>query len=91
MRSASTPRIEHEKQVDGVQELKHSDIAAVIHVGGAPIPLFADIAADSGIHFLPIELNQVLAQTYLPDQFTHDNYPLLVPPGRRYRRSPSAT
>ena len=74
-------KIEHEKQVTGVQELKHGDIAAVIHVGGAPIPLFADITADSGIHFLPVALNQTLAQTYLPDQFTHDMYPLLVPTG----------
>ena len=37
-------KVEHEKQVTGVQELKHGDIAAIIHVGGAPIPLFADIA-----------------------------------------------
>ena len=84
-------KVEHEKQVTGVQELKHGDIAAVIHVGGAPIPLFADISADSGIHFLPIELNQALAQTYLPDQFTHDNYPLLVPAGTQCRPSPWAT
>jgi len=75
------PKVEHEKQVTGVQELKHGDIAAVIHVGGAPIPLFSDISADSGIHLLPIELNQTLAQTYLPDQFTHDSYPLLIPAG----------
>jgi TRAP transporter TAXI family solute receptor len=72
-------KVEHEKQVTGVQELKRGDIAAIIHVGGAPIPLFADIPADSGIHFLPLTLNQTLAQTYLPDRFTHDNYPLLVP------------
>jgi TRAP transporter TAXI family solute receptor len=39
------PKVEHEKQVTGVQELKHGDIAAVIHVGGAPIPLFSDISA----------------------------------------------
>lgn len=72
-------KVEHEKQVTGLQELKRGDIAAIIHVGGAPIPLFADVAADSGIHFLPIALNQTLIQTYLPDQFTHDTYPLLVP------------
>jgi TRAP transporter TAXI family solute receptor len=72
-------RVEHEKQVNGLQELKHGDIAAIIHVGGAPIPLFADVSTDSGIHFLPLELNQALAQTYLPDKFTHDTYPLLVP------------
>jgi TRAP transporter TAXI family solute receptor len=72
-------KVEHEKQVTGIQELKHGDIAAIIHVGGAPIPLFADVSTDSGIHFLPVQLTQVLAQTYLPDQFTHDTYPLLVP------------
>jgi hypothetical protein len=37
------------------------------------------VSADSGIHFLPVALNQTLAQTYLPDQFKHDTYPLLVP------------
>lgn len=74
------PKIEHEKQVTGVQELKHGDIAAVIHVGGAPIPLFADIPADSGLHFLPVPLTPTLAQTYFPDKFTHGTYPQLVPP-----------
>jgi len=72
-------KVEHEKQVTGLQELKHGDIAAIIHVGGAPIPLFADVPTDSGLHFLPLELNQALAQTYLPDKFTHETYPLLVP------------
>ena len=71
--------LEHAKQVTGVQELKQGDIAAVIHVGGAPIPLFTDVTADNGIHFLPLTLNPTLAQTYLPDQFTHDTYPALVP------------
>ena len=74
-------RVEHAKQVDGLQELKHGDIAAIIHVGGAPIPLLADVPADSGIHFLPVTPNQELAQTYLPAEFTHDNYPSLVPAG----------
>src|SRR6202012_4600898 len=72
-------KVEHEAQNTGVQELKNGDIAAVIHVGGAPIPLFANISAESGIHFLPLALNQTLAQTYLPDQLTHELYPLLVP------------
>jgi TRAP transporter TAXI family solute receptor len=72
-------KVEHEKQVTGVQELRRGEIAGIIHVGGAPIPLFADVPADSGIHFLPLVLNPTLAQTYLPGQFTHDTYPLLVP------------
>ncbi len=75
-------KLEHEKQVNGVQELEHGDIAAIIHVGGAPIPLFANIPTDSGIHFLPVPIDQaLLSQTYLPAEFTHDEYPSLVPTG----------
>jgi len=73
--------LENAKQIDGLQELKRGEIAAIIHVGGAPVPLLADVPADSGIHFLPVALNQELAQTYLPAEFTHDVYPLLVPAG----------
>jgi uncharacterized protein len=75
-------KLEHEKQVNGVQELEHGTIAAIIHVGGAPIPLFANIPTDSGIHFLPVPIDQaLLSQTYLPAEFTHDEYPSLVPAG----------
>jgi TRAP transporter TAXI family solute receptor len=71
--------VEHEKQITGVEELKRGEIAAIIHVGGAPIPLFTGVSADGGIHFLPVALNQTLAQTYVPDRLTHDIYPSLVP------------
>ena len=74
-------QIEHQKQITGLQELKQGTIAAIIHVGGAPIPLFANVSGDTGIHFLPFPINQVLlSEAYLPDQFTHATYPLLVPP-----------
>ena len=72
-------KVEHEKQVNGVQELKRGEIAGIIHVGGAPIPLLADVSGDSGLHFLPVTLNQSLGQIYLPDHLTHENYPQLVP------------
>lgn len=71
-------KVEHDKQINGIQKLKNGEIAAVIHVGGAPIPLFAGIPAGTGLHFLAVPLNQALAQTYLPDKFTHDMYPALV-------------
>ncbi len=73
--------VEHQKQIVGLQELQHGDIAAVIHVGGAPIPLFGRVPGDLGLHFLPVTLAPALAQTYLPDQFTHATYPALVPDG----------
>ncbi|MBS0560568.1 MAG: TAXI family TRAP transporter solute-binding subunit [Proteobacteria bacterium] len=68
----------HEKQVDAVQALKNGQIAAVIQVGGAPMPLFADIPADSGLHLLPVPIDPALAKTYLPAEFTHAIYPRLV-------------
>jgi TRAP transporter TAXI family solute receptor len=71
--------VEHDKQINGVQKLKNGEIAGIIHVGGAPIPLLADVNGDSGIHFLSVPLNETLGQTYLPDQFTHTIYPQLVP------------
>jgi TRAP transporter TAXI family solute receptor len=73
--------IEHQKQIVGLQELQRGEIAAVIHVGGAPIPLFGRVPGDLGLHLLPVPLAPALAQTYLPDQFTHATYPALVPDG----------
>lgn len=73
-----TPKIEHDKQVNGLQKLKNGEIAAIIHVGGAPIPLLTDVSATFGLHFLSVPMNKALAQTYLPDKFTHDMYPALV-------------
>lgn len=74
-------RVEHAAQAVGLEELEHGQIAAIIHVGGAPIPLLAHIPASANLHFLPITLTPALAQTYLPDQFTHQTYPALVPAG----------
>jgi uncharacterized protein len=71
--------VEHDRQVNGVQKLRNGEIAAIIHVGGAPIPLLADVPADTGLHFLSVPLTEHLAQTYLPDKLTHDNYPALIP------------
>jgi uncharacterized protein len=72
-------KVEHDRQVNGVQKLKNGEIAGIIHVGGAPIPLLSDVNGESGIHFLAVPLNEALAQTYLPDQFTHASYPSLIP------------
>ena len=84
-------KVEHEKQVTGLQELKHGDIAAMIHVGGAPIPLFADVPTDSGLHFLPLELNQALARLICRISSHTKPIPCSSQPIRRCRRLPSAT
>jgi uncharacterized protein len=73
--------VEHDSQINGVQKLKNGEIAGIIHVGGAPIPLLTDVNSESGIHFLSVLLNETLAQAYSPGQLDHATYPLLVPAG----------
>lgn len=74
-------KVENNPQVTGVQELESGQIAAIIHVGGAPIPLLNNIPADSGLHFIPVPPDQTLLQTYLPGQLAHADYPALIPDG----------
>ena len=71
-------KLEHQSQINAIQELEHGDIAAIIHVGGAPIPLIANVPSGSGLHFLPVAMTPALAQTYLPDRLAHDTYPALI-------------
>lgn len=74
-------KVENNPQVTGVQELESGQIAAIIHVGGAPIPLLNNIPADSGLHFISVPPDQTLLQTYLPGQLAHADYPALIPDG----------
>jgi uncharacterized protein len=71
-------KVEHQPQVIGVQELEQGRIAAIIHVGGAPIPLLKDVSGGSGLHFLQMPINQTLLATYLPGELSHADYPSLV-------------
>jgi uncharacterized protein len=71
-------KLEHQPQVIGLQELEQGQIAAIIHVGGAPIPLLKDAPGGHGLHFLQIPINQTLLQTYLPAELSHADYPTLV-------------
>jgi uncharacterized protein len=71
-------KVEHQPQVIGLQELEQGQIAAIIHVGGAPIPLMKDVPGGSGLHFLHVPVNQTLLQTYLPAELSHADYPALI-------------
>jgi TRAP transporter TAXI family solute receptor len=58
--------------------LKRGDIAALVIVGGKPVPLISDIPAGLGLHLLPIPFATALQERYLPTQFGHDDYPNLI-------------
>jgi uncharacterized protein len=68
-------KVEHEKQVTGLQELKHGDIAAIIHVGGAPIPLFPTCRPTAESIFSPLRSTRLsrrpICRVSLPTTPTH--------------------
>ena len=74
-------KIENKPQVTGVEELANGEIAAIIHVGGAPIPLLRDVRPENGIHFVPVPPDPRLLETYLPAQLSHTDYPALIADG----------
>jgi uncharacterized protein len=74
------PNIIYESQSAALHHLRHGDIAAVILVGGKPIPELKGL--EGGVlHFLPIPLNAQLVDAYLPTSLDHQSYPDLIPDG----------
>lgn len=65
-----------------LEMLTKGDIAGMVYVAGKPTDIFSKVPADAGVRFLPIPLNDALLETYLPSQFSHDDYPDLVDEGQ---------
>jgi TRAP transporter TAXI family solute receptor len=72
--------VTHRRQADAVVALKNGEIDAIIHVGGAPIPVLSSLPTGT-LHFVPVALTDTLINTYLPAEITHDEYPNLIPAG----------
>ena len=65
----------------GLEMLKAGEVAAITYAVGKPARLFAQ-SLPPGLHLLPVALNPELAKTYLPGNFTHEDYPGLLPTGQ---------
>jgi TRAP transporter TAXI family solute receptor len=78
-----TPQLREEEPDIAQARLQRGEIAANAYSAGRPVRLFTAVPPGTNLHFLPIELNQTLAQTYLPGgELTARDYPTLVPPGQ---------
>jgi TRAP-type uncharacterized transport system substrate-binding protein len=75
------PGFAHENQGLALEKLKRGEIAALVYVTGKPAGLFSGIAAESGLHFLPVPMDQALLETYLPAELSPAQYPALIPAG----------
>ena len=65
-----------------LQKLRMGELAALVRVIGKPIDFFAKIPPDSGLHLVPIPFSKTFADYYTLGEFTHAEYPALVPDGR---------
>ncbi len=68
-------------EVNALDKLKLGEIAAMVYVAGKPAPLFASVAADDGLHLVPVPYKDSLVD-YLPAKFTARDYPALVEEGK---------
>ncbi|HQT78895.1 MAG TPA: TAXI family TRAP transporter solute-binding subunit [Rhodopila sp.] len=72
----------HDSQSVALDRLRLGQVAAVVVVGGKPVPALLGIPPASGLHFLPIPLNARLVDTYLPSSLDSMAYPNLLPLGQ---------
>ena len=68
----------NDRQEVALEKLKRGELAAIAFVAGKPAPLFRDLKADNGLHFLPVPFNSAVAAAYVPTRLTASDYPGLV-------------
>lgn len=74
-------RVANDDQGTALQKLRNKEIDAIVYVAGKPVRLFSGLAAESGLHLLPVPLTPALLETYLPTRLEHADYPGLIAEG----------
>ena len=69
----------NDDQEGALDKLRKGEIAALAFVAGKPAPIFRDLNANDGLHFLAIPLNPAVTATYVPTRLTAADYPGFVP------------
>jgi TRAP-type uncharacterized transport system substrate-binding protein len=69
----------NDDQEVAVDKLRRGEIAAMAFVAGKPAPIFRNLNANDGFHFLAIPLNPAVTASYVPTRLTAADYPGVVP------------
>src|SRR5712691_9467092 len=69
----------NDDQEVALDKLRNGEIAAIAFVAGKPAPIFRDLNANDGLHFVAIPLTPAVTATYVPTRLTAADYPGLVP------------
>lgn len=75
--------LRNDSQDTALEKLRQGEIAALVYVAGKPARLFNGVTGESGLKLLPVPATPALLETYLPAEFRHTDYPVLVPEGQR--------
>jgi TRAP-type uncharacterized transport system substrate-binding protein len=70
-------------QPSALQKLRSGEVSALVRVVGKPVPFFANIPANSGLHLLPIPFTKQFADYYTLGELTSKDYPHLIPDGQK--------
>jgi TRAP transporter TAXI family solute receptor len=65
------------------KKLKAGELSALIRVVGKPVDALSRIPENSGVHLLSIPFSKAFADYYTLGEFSHQDYPTLVPSGQR--------
>ena len=68
-------------QALALQKLKDGEIDGMVYVAGKPTRAFSEVTADDPVHFVPIDFEPSLLETYLPSRLTNEDYPAIIDPG----------
>lgn len=68
----------HDTDTRALDRLRRNEIAAMVVIGGRPVPLLQTVPPGTGLHILPIALNAELVDSFLPTSLDSQQYPSLV-------------
>jgi TRAP transporter TAXI family solute receptor len=66
-----------------LQKMKTGELSALIRVVGKPVDALTRIPENSGFHLLAIPFSKKFADYYTIGEFSHKDYPTLVPAGQQ--------
>ena len=67
----------------GMHKVATGEIDAVVRVTSKPVQYVTKIPANSGLHLVPIPFSNKFTDYYALGEFTHEDYPNIVPQGGR--------
>jgi TRAP-type uncharacterized transport system substrate-binding protein len=66
----------------GMKMLRTGEVSGLLGVVSKPVDFWLKMPADLGLHLLPVPFSKAFADFYTVGEFTHQDYPNLIPEGQ---------